>query len=291
MVAAKQPPSSRLTRSIIYWASLKPTPNAGSKAARVHDQAENEDHPRDRARQEQERRGSRAGSGEQHGRHHLEEPREHRRELAQPGHDAAGGSRGRAVEEAAVDVRPRVVRADDGGALHAGGDDDDHDDRDAAVGPRRGRGAAAGAGGTTGAAAAALSHPEPAAGAGGPGAVLPADGDLLLVEPLVNHYVDRHDDHHCATGQYPAGTDPDAESGTSGGKMSYGASRSPGNHLVSPDLAPLLSSLSLYFSFSHCSIRSSSPFRLSRPRDVSKLDIPTYILEPLEPYHRPHHVH
>lgn len=176
------------------------TTNAGSKAARVHDQAENEDHPRDRARQEQERRGSRAGSGEQHRRYHLEESREYRRELAQPGHDAADGRGGCAVEEAAT-VHVVVPRVDD--ALHPGSvdnNDDDHDYDDAAlVGLRRGRSAAADPGGTAGsatAAPAALSHPDPAAGVGGLDVVHAADSVVahLLVEP-VYHHVDRHDDH------------------------------------------------------------------------------------------------
>lgn len=178
------------------------TTNAGSKAARVHDQAENEDHPRDRARQEQERCGSRVGSGEQHGRHHLEESREYRRELAQPGHDAADGRRGCAVEEAAAAaVHVVVPRVDD--ALHPGGDDDDYDYNDyddaAFVGLWRGRSATAGAGGTASSAAAApaaLSHLDPAADVGGLDVVHAADSIAhLVVEPVVYHHVDRHDDH------------------------------------------------------------------------------------------------
>ena len=61
-----------------------PGTNAGSKAARVHDQTENEDHPRDRERQKQERRGSGTRTGQQHCGDDLEEPREHRRELEEP---------------------------------------------------------------------------------------------------------------------------------------------------------------------------------------------------------------
>jgi len=117
--------------------------------------------------------------------------------------------------------------------LHAGGynDDDDDDDYDDAtfVGLWRGGGATAGAGGTAGSAAAApatLPHLDPAAGVSGLDVVHAADSVArLLVEPVVYYHVDRHDDHdQCATGQYPAGTDPDAEPGTSGGKMSYDAS-------------------------------------------------------------------